>query len=194
MRGYWSLVGLVMVRSLAAQPVPVRQPQPDLNQSSPQSIDFVAANSSKGWAVTAEITGIALRDGDVLKIFVGTGSLFRPERFADPINFVSIVSGISRIKPGGTWEILRRSERHLIRQSLEPGKRIDLEPFELIIPLQEFAFEDGDRLTFQIFNIRQQDGVKHGGFVPVHAQVQWPDSFFSPKNTEASKIVQFRCR
>jgi hypothetical protein len=192
MRGYCTLIGFVMFHGLGAQPVQVQQRHPDRTQSSPFSVDFFAANSPRGWAMTAEITGTAELDGDVLRLFIKTCSLSHPERFSDPINLVSIVSGISRVRRGDTWEILRRSERHLIRQSLAPGKRIDLQPFELTIPLQEFAIEEGDRLTFQISNISERDGGKHGGYVPVHARIQWPDSFFSPKNAEDSKIARFR--
>jgi hypothetical protein len=182
MRVYCALLGFAMY-SLGAQAQQVQQPL---------SFDFFAANAPRGWAVTAEITGTAERDGDVLKLFVKTCSLFRPERFSDPINFVSITSGISRVRPGDTWEILRRSERHMIRRSLEPGKRIDLPPFELTIPLREFAIENGDRLTFQISNVSERNGNKRGGHVPVHARVEWPDSVLMSNSTAAPGVVPFR--
>ncbi|HTB12641.1 MAG TPA: hypothetical protein VK752_13760 [Bryobacteraceae bacterium] len=193
MKFYCSLIGFAMLSGhIVAQPTRVQQLPQDRGQSLPPSVEFFAANPPRTWAVTAEVTGRAERDGDVLRLYIKTCSLFRPERFSDPVNFVYITSGISRIRPRDTWEILRRSERHFIRQSLTPGKGIDLEPFELAIPLQGFALEDNDRLTFQVWNISERNGEKHGGHVPVHASVHWPDAFFWSNNAEASRIAQFR--
>jgi hypothetical protein len=181
MKGFCPLIALAMAHGQDAQIAP---PTP------PASFDFFAANTGR-WAITVEISGAAKLDGDVLRLFIDKCSLFRPERFNAPIHLVSVASGISRTRLGDTWEILRRSEQHQVRQRLSPGNRLELEPFELTIPIEQLNIERGDLLTFQLFEITEINGVKRGGHVPIHARIQWPESLLS-LNKEASAIDRFR--
>lgn len=171
-------ISLMILQLGAAQTLETAQPSQGQirNQWLPFSIDFTATNAAGAWAIVAEATGSIELRGDVLKVFVKTCTLARPLRFGDPETVVSIVTGISRARPEGNWELVRLSERQLVQHSLAPGEQTQLQPFEQTIPI-DFAMERGDRLTFQISGTYTKDGQKRGGFVYVHTRPQLAGRF-----------------
>jgi hypothetical protein len=188
---YASSIGLLILQIGAAQSLQTPQTS-QVYQSHPISVDFIARNSPAQWPVAAEIAGSVELDGDVLRVHVKTCTLSRGEHYADPENLVSIRSGISHELPGNSFEMPRRSERHLIKDIISPGERFELQPFELTIPLDDLAIERGDRLTFEIASIFLEEGRKTGGFVYAHARPRWPAWLLLSKKAEASDSVRFR--
>jgi hypothetical protein len=180
MRGLAAWIALMIGPFLIAQP------------AQPPRAEFSATNASRSWAVTAEITGTAVFDGDTLRIMVNKCGLSRAQRFPDAENVVSIVAGISRTRPSDSWEILRRSVPHSIHQSLDPGTQAALPPFELTVPLDDFAIEEGDRLTFEIFGTLVRDGAKRGGHIPLQARIQWPEAVVLPRHIGLLPAALFR--
>jgi hypothetical protein len=154
--------------------------------ASPASADFVAKNDANHWAIAAEITGTLLLEPQSVKVLVKSATLTRPARYNDSQDLVSIVAGIARELPGDTWDIVRPSEPYTFAHHLAPGDRVDLPPFQVTIPLEQFQIREGDWIAFEVSNAFVRDGRKSSGLVPVHARITWPDQFLLSRKNEIS--------
>jgi tetratricopeptide (TPR) repeat protein len=152
--------------------------------TSSKPIAFSATTGLALWAVAANISGTVMLEGRVLKVMVSDWSLSRPATYSDPADVVSIGVSVSRFtgEPTNSWQRLRKTDfnSHPLPLSLLPGHKIDLPPFGLNIPIDNFEVKAGDWLTFNIGLRHIKDGKETMGEVyahwhpPVPPPAGWP--------------------
>jgi TonB family protein len=133
------------------------------------AVAFKATNADSGWAVTANISGTVAYEGRFLKVMVSSCVLIRPSTFTSAADIVGIGAGVSRLTgENAAWHIQRSAGLHSMRQSLPPGQNIELPPFTLNIPIDNFEIRAGDWLTFNVRLKNIKDGKETMGEVYAH--------------------------
>ena len=144
---------------------------PSTSPASSGTVAFKATNAGFNWTLTADISGTVAYEGQFLKVVVSSCVLSRPTTFTSPADNVDIGAGVSCLTSDhGRWNVQRGTDlhSHSIRQSLPPGQKLELPPFTLNIPIDNFEVKAGDWLTFSVTLKNIKDGKETMGYVPVH--------------------------
>ena len=156
----------------ASHPTGSSSPAPGAPPASSGSVAFKATNADTGvnWAVTANISGTVKYEGQFLKVEISDCVLSRHTSLTSPVNIAGIGVGVSRptSATAGRWNVQRESDYYSIRQSLLPGQKVELPPFILNVPIDNFEVKAGDWLTFSVRLKDIKNGKETVSVYPIH--------------------------
>jgi hypothetical protein len=116
-----------------------------------QEVSFVASSEDTPFAIKSRFEGIAIAEGLELRIKVNNAIISYPRSIGGS-NSRSIEDiRVTLAEPReGSWDLVRSSNRLDLDLELEAGNREEIEPFELVIPLQGLDTISGYWLVFDI--------------------------------------------